>query len=124
MKSLAIVVKDEKIEFVTGVPDSKLKDDLQEIDRMDSVRHIIAADEGAAVAHAAGFHLATGKTGLVYMQSDGLCNALNAISSLLMPYEIPVRFVISHRSGLPQHQIMGERFYEVLRLFDIEAAVV
>ena len=124
MKSLATVVKDEGIEFVTGVPDSKLKDDLKEIDRMEGVRHIIATDEGAAVALAAGFHLATGKTGLVYMQSDGLCNALNAITSLLMPYEIPVRLVISHRSGLPQHRVMGEKLQEVLRLFDIGATVL
>lgn len=124
MKSLATVVKDEGIEFVVGVPDSKLADNLREIDRMEGVRHIIATDEGAAVALAAGYHLATGKTGLVYMQSDGLCNALNAITSLLMPYEIPAKFVISHRSGLPQHKVMGEKLQEVLRLFDIGATVL
>ena len=124
MKSLATVVKDEKIEFVTGVPDSKLADDLREIDKMKDVRHIIAVDEGAAVALAAGYHLATGKTGLVYMQSDGLCNALNAITSLLMPYEIPVRFVISHRMDHPQHKVMGETLNQILRLYQIEATIV
>ena len=124
MRSLATVIKDDKIEFVTGVPDSKLADDLREIDKMQDVRHIIAVDEGAAVALAAGYHLATGKTGLVYMQSDGLCNALNAITSLLMPYEIPVRFVISHRRGFPQHKVMGEKLHEVLKLFEIEATIV
>lgn len=124
MKSLVTVVKDEDIEFVTGVPDSKLEDDLVEIDRMEGVRHIIATDEGAAVALAAGYHLATGKTGLVYMQSDGLCNALNPITSLLMPYEIPVRFVISHRWDHPQHEVMGEKLYRVLELFGIEATVL
>jgi len=124
LKSLATVVKNEQIEFVTGVPDSKLADDLREIDCMEDVRHIVAVDEGAAVAHAVGYHLATGKIGLVYMQSDGLCNALNAITSLLIPYEIPVRFVISHRSDLAQHKVMGERLHDVLKLFNIKATIV
>jgi len=121
---LATIVKTEGYVFVTGVPDSRIADDLREIDQMEGVRHIIAVDEGAAIGHAVGYHLATGKTGLVYMQPNGFCNALNPLVSLALPYEIPVRLVISYRTGLPQHQVMANRIYDLLRLFKIKALVV
>ena len=72
-------------EFFTGVPDSLLRplcDCLY--DRYGiSDRHIVAANEGNAAALAAGWHLASGKTALVYLQNSGLGNLLNPAVSLL-----------------------------------------
>ena len=51
-----------KSDFYTGVPDSQLKalcDYLMLTYGIDSSHHIIAANEGNAVAIAAGYHLAT-----------------------------------------------------------------
>jgi len=56
---------------------------------------IIATDEGSAVGIAVGYYLATGKTGTVFMGADGFCNALNILTSLIIPYGIPVNWVIS-----------------------------
>ena len=44
--------------------------------------HIITANEGSAVAMAAGYHLATGKNSMVYLQNSGLGNIVNPLMSL------------------------------------------
>ena len=89
-------------DFFTGVPDSQLKalcDFLMEHYGIDRAHHIIAANEGNACAIAAGYHLATGKIPVVYMQNSGEGNIINPCASLLNPkvYAIPVIFVIGWR---------------------------
>ena len=65
-----------KIEFFTGVPDSLLKEFCLCIDdKVSKKNHIIAANEGNALAIAAGNYLSTGKIPMVYMQNSGLGNA-------------------------------------------------
>lgn len=75
--------------MLVGVPTSKLKDFLKDKD------YIVATDEGSAVGMAVGYYLATGKTGTVFMGADGFLNAMNVLTSLVIPYEIPVDWVIS-----------------------------
>ena len=68
------------IDFFAGVPDSLLKSFCAYVaEHSDLDRHIIAANEGAAIALACGYHLATSKTGLVYMQNAGLGNSVNPL---------------------------------------------
>lgn len=56
------------VHFYTGVPDSLLKDFCGYVtDNTDPKNHIIAANEGSAVAIATGYHLATGKVPMVYL---------------------------------------------------------
>ena len=58
------------IDFFAGVPDSLLKNICAYIsDNIDSAHNIITANEGGAIALAAGYHLATNKIGCVYMQN-------------------------------------------------------
>jgi phosphonopyruvate decarboxylase len=98
-------------EFIVGVPDSKLKDWLN------SINYIMASNEGEAVGIATGYYLATGKRPTVFMSADGLCNALNPITSLVIPYQIPMDFIIGIRTDEPQHKVMGEKaskFLEIL----------
>jgi phosphonopyruvate decarboxylase len=82
-------------DFLVGVPDSTLA----------GLGGIIAANEGNAIGLAVGYHLATGKTPVVYMQNSGLWNAMNPITSLVIPYRIPMTLLISDRGGLPQHEV-------------------
>ena len=117
-------------DFFTGVPDSLLSvlcDSLVREYGEDMKHHVIAANEGNAVALAAGYHLATGNVGVVYMQNSGEGNAVNPICSLLHPdvYGIPCLFVIGWRGepGIkdePQHVFQGKVTYEQMRLLDIE----
>ena len=59
---------------------------------IDSKHHVIAANEGNCVALAAGYHLATGKCPVVYMQNSGEGNIINPVASLLNEkvYNIPM----------------------------------
>ena len=104
------------IDFFTGIPDSLLKDFCAYItDNTKDENNIIVANEGNAVALAAGYHLATGKIGLVYMQNSGQGNAINPLTSLVDAevYGIPVLLLIGWRGepgkrDEPQHVKQGK----------------
>lgn len=119
--------------FYTGVPDSQLKAfcDFIEDKYGISDKHIIAPNEGNAVALASGYHLSTGKIGLVYMQNSGLGNAVNPITSLTDPnvYNIPIVYVIGWRGepGVhdePQHVKQGAITTDLLELLDIDYKIL
>ena len=92
-------------EFYSGVPDSQLKalcNYLIEKYGIDCKHHLIAANEGNAVALAAGYHLSTGRIPVVYMQNSGEGNIVNPVASLLNDrvYAIPMIFIIGWRGSL------------------------
>jgi len=115
---------DNSIDFFSGVPDSLLKEFCFCIDdRAAKQKHIIAANEGNAIALAAGYHLATDKIPLVYMQNAGFGNAINPLLSLCdrNVYSIPMLIVIGWRGepevgDEPQHVKQGK---VTLKLFDL-----
>ena len=121
-------------DFFTGVPDSQLKalcNYLMNRYGIDSKYHIIAANEGNCVALAAGYHLATGKVPVVYMQNSGEGNVINPVASLLNDkvYAIPIIFVIGWRGepGVhdePQHVFQGEVTIKLLDDMDIASFVI
>jgi len=118
---------DGGIDFFTGVPDSLLKDfNAYIIDNVNNKKHIIAANEGASIALAAGHYLATGKIGLVYMQNSGLGNTVNPLTSLvdLDVYSIPLLLVIGWRGepgrkDEPQHVKQGRITLKLLDTLEI-----
>lgn len=104
------------LDFFTGVPDSLLNDFcLHLVNNLPDNQHIMAANEGNAIGIAAGYHMATGKIPVVYMQNSGIGNATNPLLSLTHPcvYSIPMILVIGWR-GDPaikdhaQHMKQGE----------------
>jgi phosphonopyruvate decarboxylase len=104
------------IDFFAGVPDSLLKNICAYIsDNLDAEHNIIAANEGGAVGLAAGYHLATGRVGCVYMQNSGEGNVINPLASLTDKevYNIPILLLIGWRGcpGVhdePQHVKQGK----------------
>ncbi len=121
-------------DFYAGVPDSLLRpfcDYLMNTYGIDPEHHIIAANEGNCAALAAGYHLATGKVPVVYMQNSGEGNIVNPAASLLsdMVYAIPVVFVVGWRGepGVkdePQHAYQGLVTLRLLEDMDIKTFVV
>ena len=105
---------ENKIEFFSGVPDSLLKDICAYItDNTSKKDHIIAANEGNAIALAAGYHMATGKIPMVYMQNSGIGNTVNPLLSLTDKevYNIPLLLMIGWRGegkDEPQHVKQGQ----------------
>lgn len=124
----------QEFEFFSGVPDSQLKalcSYLMDKYGTDPAHHIIAANEGNAAALAAGYHLATGKVPVVYLQNSGLGNIVNPVASLLNEkvYGIPCLFIVGWRGepGVhdePQHIFQGEITLELLKTLNIPAFVI
>lgn len=120
------------INFFTGVPDSLLKDICAYItDNVDDKHHIIAANEGGAIALATGHYLATGSVPLVYMQNSGIGNAVNPLLSLVDPdvYSIPLLLMVGWRGepGIkdePQHKKQGAVTCELFNAMGIEWTIV
>lgn len=121
-------------DFYTGVPDSQLKalcNYLMDRYGIDPKHHVIAANEGNCTALAAGYHLATGKIPVVYMQNSGEGNIINPVASLLNDkvYAIPVVFIVGWRGepGIhdePQHIYQGEITVKLLEDMGIESFII
>ena len=123
----------KEFEFFAGVPDSQLKPLCNYLMATYGIsdRHVIAANEGNAVALAAGYHLATGKTPVVYMQNSGIGNIINPVASLMNDkvYGIPCVFVVGWRGepGIhdePQHIYQGEVTVKLLEDMDIATFII
>jgi len=115
-KQLFDALQEIGVDFFTGVPDSLLNDFcLYMTNNMTAEQHVMAANEGNAIAIAAGHYMATGKLSLVYMQNSGIGNATNPLLSLThnCVYGIPMILVIGWRgdpaiSDHAQHKKQGE----------------
>jgi len=118
------------VTFATGVPDSTMQALCTELaERQGPPRHIVAANEGNAVAMAAGHWLATATVPLVYMQNSGLGNAVNPLASLTSRavYGIPLVVLVGWRGepgskDEPQHGLQGRATGPLLDALAIEAA--
>ena len=115
------------ISFFTGVPDSLLNDFcLYLVNNIPDGQHVMAANEGNAVAIAAGHYMATGNIPIVYMQNSGIGNATNPLLSLTHDcvYGIPMILVIGWRgdpaiSDHAQHKKQGELTPVLMKDMDI-----
>lgn len=120
------------IDFFTGVPDSLLKEFCFYLtDHICDDKHKICANEGNAVAMAAGHYLATGNPALVYMQNSGLGNCVNPILSLAdrEVYGIPMLLLIGWRGepGVkdePQHIKQGRIQDKLLEAMEIPYSIL
>lgn len=125
-------LKEHSIDFYAGVPDSLLKNICAYItDNLPAEQNIIAANEGGAMGIAAGYHLATGKVPVVYMQNSGEGNIINPLASLTDKevYNIPVLLVIGWRGrpGVkdePQHVKQGKVTTGLLNTMGINYAIL
>lgn len=125
-------LKSEGVTFFAGVPDSLLKNVCAYLfDTIDFKHNIITANEGAAIALAAGYHLASGKIGAVYMQNSGEGNAINPLASLTDKdvYNIPVLLIIGWRGcpGIhdePQHVKQGKITTDLLDVMGIHYSIL
>ncbi len=120
-------------DFFIGVPDSQIKALCNYLIHIYDIsnNHIISANEGNCTAIAAGYHLATGKIPVIYLQNSGLGNIINPVASLLNPkvYGIPCIFIIGWRGepGIkdePQHVYQGEVTLKLLEVMDIAYMVL
>ena len=115
------------IRFFSGVPDSLLKNICAYIsDNVEGNNHIIAANEGNALALGIGYYLSSGKLPLIYMQNSGLGNIVNPLLSLSDPdvYAIPILLMIGWRGqpdfkDEPQHKKQGRVTLNMLEAMEV-----
>jgi sulfopyruvate decarboxylase subunit alpha len=111
---------------VVYVPDNPLSHVLSVLtsDYTD-VDTIIATREEEAFGIAAGLHLG-GARPTVMLQSSGLGNSLNALSSLIVPYQMPMLVVISMRGDAGEWNAaqvpMGRAVRSILEALTIPCA--
>jgi phosphonopyruvate decarboxylase len=115
-------------DLYTGVPCSFLKPLINHVIDDASAEYVAMSNEGEAVAYAAGAYLA-GRRPIVMFQNSGLGNAVNAITSLLHPFRIPLLLLATWRGepGIgdePQHELMGRVTGPMLSLMEVENDVV
>lgn len=130
--AFADALRAEGFTFWSGVPDSLLKDLCGYVaDHVPPANHVVNANEGGAVALAAGYHLATGGFPVVYLQNSGTGNVVNPLLSLVDPavYSIPILFVIGWRGepGVPdepQHVTQGRLMPGLLDALEVAFEIV
>lgn len=120
------LLKDCSVSDFTGVPCSVFKEVISYLEQHE--KYIISTNEGEAMGIAAGISLAGGVPA-VFMQNDGLGNAINPITSLTKLYELPTLLVISWRGepgkkDAPQHVWSGKTLLDFLKVMDIETLVL
>jgi len=116
------LLKKHEFVFFTGVPDTNLTYMINYLNNGDEgITHVRASNECEAVAICAGYHLASKRTGIVYMQNSGLGKTVNPLTSLTDPqvYSIPVLLIIGWRGEPgyvddPQHIKIGRIMEKLL----------
>lgn len=99
--------------LVSGVPCSYLQPVIDAFSLPGAWRYVPAANEGDAVAVAAGATVG-GSPSIALFQNSGLGNAVNPLSSLHHTMRIPTLLLITHRGepggapDEPQHDLMGQ----------------
>jgi phosphonopyruvate decarboxylase len=94
-----------------GIPCSFLTPFINYVINDDSLTYVSSANEGDALATAAGSAIG-GRRAVVMMQNSGLGNAVSPATSLTWVFRIPVLIICTHRGAPgvkdePQHELMG-----------------
>lgn len=110
------------------VPDNPLSHVLAEMrERYRDVRLTLATREEEAFGIAAGLYLG-GRRPAVLVQSSGLGNSLNAVTSLVLPYQIPIVIVVSMRGDIGEWNAaqvpMGRAMRPILDAIGIPHATI
>jgi len=114
-------------DLYVGVPCSFLKPLINYAIDDPKLEYVAANNEGEAVAYAFGAWLA-GRTAVVMFQNSGLGNTINPLSSLALPFQVPLLLVTTWRGepgqkDEPQHDVMGRTAADILKLLGISSVV-
>lgn len=130
-KTLYELLVQHNVDYFCGVPDSILGPFLLFLEDNAKSQIDVSPNEGTAVGLAIGYHLATSKVPLVYMQNSGLNNALDPVISLVHSsvMNIPMILLIGWRGqpgrkDEPQHIKQGEITTDILSMINIPYTIL
>lgn len=110
-------------DFYTGVPCSSLSPLINRVIDDPGLEYVSAANEGDAVAVAAGVALSGGRA-VAMMQNSGLGNAVSPLASLTWVFGLPLLLIVTWRGAPdandePQHELMGRVTPDLLDMLDV-----
>jgi sulfopyruvate decarboxylase alpha subunit len=119
-QAIADALAAARVATVAYIPDARLRGIVS---ALDGPTPRILTREEECIAYASG-QLAVGHRAVVFMQCSGLGNALNALGSLSIPYELMPPMVISMRGSLgegnPAQVPMGRATRPILEALGIQ----
>lgn len=104
--------------WAVGIPDKVL------VKWLGKKEYIKPSDEGEAIGISAGHYLATGKPATVFMSADGFMNALNPITSYIIPEGIKMNLVISTGRTEPQHKVATKMLKRLIDLLEYDPKAI
>lgn len=122
--SFIAAARERGFRLYSGVPCSYLTPFIDHAIGAAGLRYVAAANEGDAVAIAAGSALG-GAPAVAMFQNSGLGNAVSPLTSLTHTFRIPVLLIVTWRgepggaADEPQHELMGRITPQMLGLMDI-----
>ncbi len=122
----------EHSSFISGVPDSLLKElNSCILEEHPLNEHIIAPNEGVSISLGIGNYISTGKISTIYFQNSGIGNTINPLISLADKdvYGIPMLLLIGWRGepdtkDEPQHFKQGLIQESLLKSLDIPYIII
>ena len=117
-------LKQRKLTFIAGVPDSTLKNVFELVARDPDIRYVPAVREDVALGVASAAYF-VGRLGCVLLQNSGLGNVINSLTSFSLVYKIPALLVVGWRGyggpprDAPEHWVMGVKTLGMLELLDL-----
>ena len=110
-----------------GVPCSFLTPFINYVISHKEISYISSANEGDAVATAAGVAIGSGRA-IAMMQNSGLGNAISPLTSLTYTFKIPVLIICTHRGDPelidePQHDLMGKITENLLNTINVKTSL-
>lgn len=82
--------------------------------------YLNVSNEGEAIAIAGGWWLGKKERADVYFSADGFCNALNFITSWVIPEGIEMNIYVSSGRTEPPHKVMTDILPSLLELLPID----
>jgi sulfopyruvate decarboxylase alpha subunit len=126
-KELCQRFKANGIRIVCHIPDIVLSTLIEELERDGSFRIVSLTREEEGVGILAGAYMG-GMKGVMLLQSTGLGNSINALTSLSIPQQLPFLMIISPRGELgepnPFMVPMGKVLRPMLDLLSIQNATL
>lgn len=110
--------------FFASVPDTLLVPYLDELQNCcnNNINHVSALREDVAIGIAAG-SVMSGTKSVILMQNSGLGISINSLSSLILPFKIPILMIIGYRGfkgqDTEEHLIMGDITLDLLNKLNI-----
>lgn len=117
-QKLFIEVKKSKIKNILCVPDSGLSTFINLCIADKAINYIPSPKENLALGIFIGLKLAGADNSIIVLQNSGIGNLVNGITSLSIPYNIPVFTIIGFRGGANdsfEHEFMGKLTEKLLR---------